>query len=60
MTYLDLSKKVDEAVQTKDLEAVIKFIKSLNTKDDKKIKSELKKKFKKLTSDDIDLAISLV
>ncbi len=60
MKFSDIFKRVDEAVQTKDLESIIKFIKSLNTKDEKKIKLELKKKFKKLTYDDIDLAISLV
>lgn len=60
MTFLELSRKVDEAVLTKDLEKVITFIRSLKTNDEKEISKELKKKFPKLDKDDIELAISLL
>ena len=60
MTFLELSRKVDEAVLTKGLEKVITFIRSLKTNDEKEISKELKKKFPKLDKDDIELAISLL
>ena len=60
MNFLELSNKIEEALKTKDLENVVKYLQSLNTKNEKEISKKLKKKFPKLTDDDIDLAITLM
>jgi len=60
MTFLELSNRVDEALRTKDLEEVIKFLQKNKSKSEKDLKVLLKDNFPKLNDDDIELSISLM
>lgn len=58
MTFLELDKWITEALGNKDLEKIIKYIKTLDS--DADIKKEIKKKFPKLSPEDLELVITLV
>ncbi len=60
MKFHDLEHLINEAIHNKDLEQVVAFIKTLKTDNVKKISTELKKKFPKLSDKDIELAVSLI
>ncbi len=60
MNFLELTRQVDEAVQTKQLEDILKFVKTLKTSKTDVIKKEIKKKYKKLNDKDIDLVIQIM
>ena len=57
MTLRKLSKQINEQLKDKDIESIVRFISTLDKKDD--IKKEVKQKFPRISDNDLELVLSL-